>query len=131
MPRARSADMVTAHMETESSLAGGCQPHRDSISPETDKSDRWVLLTMDGRSNEALQTKEQDLPGAAREVAELPEDMTGRVDKESLMGEGKDLAEHIKKAMTKRDTSMAALKCVSLKISRRRPPTERFISLLI
>ena len=86
---------------------------------------------MDGRSKKALQTMEQDLSDAANEVAELPEDLTGLVDNESLLGEGKDFAEQLKKARKKLDTCMAALKGISLKISRSRAPLERFRALSI
>ena len=54
-------------------------------------------LTVDGRSKKALQTMEQDLSDAAKEVAELPEDLTGLVGNESLLGEGTDFAEQLKK----------------------------------
>ena len=52
---------------------------------------KMVSLAMDGRSKKALQPMEQDLSDAAKEVAELPEDLTGLVDNESLLGEGRAL----------------------------------------
>ena len=110
---------------------GGCQPHRDIRAPRDGEHRKLVSLTMDGRSKKALQTMEQHLPAAAREVAGLPEDLTGLVDNESLLGEGKDFAEHFKKAMKKLDTCVAALKGISLKISRSWPPAGRFRAWLI
>ena len=38
---------------------------------------KMVSLTMDGRSKKALQTMEQDLSDAAKEVAGLPAELTG------------------------------------------------------
>ena len=84
--------------------AGGCQPHRDSRAPSDGEIRKIVSLTMDGRSKNALQAMEQSLSDAAEEVAELPEDVTGPVDNESLLGEGQDFAEQHKKARKKLDT---------------------------
>ena len=46
-----------------------------------------VSITMDGRSKKALQTMEQDLSVAAKEVAGLPEDLAGLFDNNSLLGD--------------------------------------------
>ena len=56
--------------------------------------------------------------------------MTGLVDNESLLGEGKDFAEQLKRAQKKLDTCMAALKGSSLKLSRRRAPAGTFQSVV-
>ena len=113
--------------------AGGCKPaQRQQPPPRDGEIRKMVSLTMDGRPKQALQTMEQDLSDAAKGVAELPEDLTGLVDNESLLGEGKDFEERRKKARKKLDTFMASLKAIGVRISRSRPPpTERFRAWLV
>ena len=58
---------------------------------------KMVSLTMDGRSKKALQTMEQDLSDAAKEVAELPEDLAGRLTIRACWERGRTLQNNSRK----------------------------------